>query len=74
MANSDFILFVMTKNGIVKTEETLSIVINNQKVEGRADIMIENENEIELVDIKTGKAPSKADIKNYEDIQLGLYR
>ena len=69
----DFISFCHQYNGMVKTEEPLSMMFNDQKIEGRADIIIENETEVELIDIKTGKPASKTDMKNHEDIQLGLY-
>ncbi|MEK9727785.1 MAG: PD-(D/E)XK nuclease family protein [Candidatus Margulisiibacteriota bacterium] len=69
----DFITFCHEGNGDIKTEEVLQISVDDQVIEGRADIVVMNQNQINVIDVKTGKPPSKADVKNYEDIQLGLY-
>ena len=68
----DFINFCYSA-GDPATEVTLRNIIDDQEIEGRADIIINNNLETHLIDIKTGRPASKTDIKTYEDIQLGVY-
>lgn len=60
-------------SGTIATEQDLSTQIHGVTISGRADLILENPNDTEIIDIKTGQLPSTKDIQTLQYIQLGLY-
>ena len=56
-----------------QTEVSLSREWHGVRIEGRCDILIQHEHEWHVIDIKSGTPPTKAMVRQYDDIQLGLY-
>ena len=59
--------------GEIETEKDMSCVYQGVQLKGRADVILQSEASIEVMDVKSGKVPTKKEIEGYDYIQLGVY-
>ena len=48
-------------------------MVDGIQLKGRADLILSSQTGIEVMDVKSGKVPTKKDIDTYDYIQLGVY-
>jgi hypothetical protein len=59
--------------GTIETEKELTLNLNGMMIKGRADIIVNNDAGIEIIDVKSGALPTLSAIRNHDYIQLGAY-
>ena len=69
----DIVSWIQSFQGNILTEYELNETIQNIQLKGRADLIFMDETSVEVIDIKSGKLPTKKDIGRYDYIQLGVY-
>ena len=69
----DIASFFTSHDGLIETEKNLVGVVDGIQLKGRADLILSSQTGIEVMDVKSGKVPTKKDIDTYDYIQLGVY-
>ena len=57
----------------MKQKKINGIEFNGIQLNGRADLIIKQAHNIEVIDIKSGQFPTSKKINQYDYIQLGIY-
>ena len=65
--------FLKKYAGSIETEKNVGIEFNGIQLNGRADLIIKQAHNIEVIDIKSGQFPTSKNINQYDYIQLGIY-
>ena len=60
-------------SGSIETEKNVGIEFNGIQLNGRADLIIKQAHNIEVIDNNSGQFPTSKNINQYDYIQLGIY-